>query len=365
MKLIIPIINLTTSVLSITINKELDVPVPIKKNFLLGNGHGKLSFISEKELREHASCKNLLAEGEWSQFKYKPGEQNEFPYTKNPLAWTYSGEFVPSHCQLIDFASDDLKNCVAADREREYIHFIGDSRTRLLYRAAVATYQNRPIETVDFHDDAANYPFKFNWGSSFDGEPIIPETKQGSGLSKLIANYDNSQLIVIGEHVLHPIFDLIEHNPDKDQKWYWSVINKYFDSQLNYFEKNIVPQLRYVDNTKSIVIMSFEGNLKTYGGKWSKEDWEKFQKLYNGRMEKIADNNKGIYFMKINSLTIWGPKGEQLSADWTHKLIPESPQEMPDALKADIAFLFNFHCNSKMNLIEGYRDNQVCCLFKD
>ena len=237
-----------------------NVPIPVKKNLLLGNGHGKLKFISEKELREHASCRNFLTEGEWSKFTYTVGDLGTLPFTKksfflqkngsffeiyflfklfftHPLAWTYKGEFVPSHCQMIDYQPADLQACVKADKNRPSIHFIGDSRTRLLYRAAVATYQNRGIETVDFHDDKMNDPFQFHWGSSFNGEAITPETQQGTGFNRLMSLIGKSQLTVIGEHVLHPVFDLMQHNPGHEKSWYWTKIKQYFNKNLDYFEK--------------------------------------------------------------------------------------------------------------------------------
>lgn len=65
--------------------------------------------------------------------------------------------------------------------------------------------------------------------------------------------------------------------------------------------------------------------------------------IYNHKMSLLASQYKNMYFMSVNQQTVNGPHGEILTADFTHKLIPNGPPQIPPSLNADLQFIYNLH----------------------
>lgn len=321
------------------------------------------------------NCENMLTSGSWTNFKYTKTDPEAHLSLPNG-DWAYSGKFQPNFCQLVDYKFHEIEKCLMSETdnfgEPLSVHIIGDSRARLMYRVLSARMKGQiSIEDVKVHDDMSNRPFSYHWSQSFNGKAVSEEKSEVSGFKNLFKIFTSKnpkwrktpQLIIIYEQFLHPAMDHLFYPNKRD----YNLIEEYFKESLDHFRDSIIPALIHVITTNAnergskslatIVVLASEGSNRVFEG-WNDKLWLDLQNYYNTELRNIIkSNSKYIYYMDSNIKTAYGPNGENLLADGTHKLIKGAVQKLPPSLIADTDMILNLHCNER----RGDLAEDVCC----
>ena len=317
-----------------------------------------------KYSRKSESCQSMLSNGNWSNFKYLTSKQ--VPDVKKK--WNYSGSFDPFKCELHNYTASEIQKCLSLDPDKPLIQLMGDSRTRVLYRSLAALRDGRnKIHAEQIHHDLKLGNFTFIWSQSMLNSSIkfgdfYPKVIRG--FDEFYSFYDQAQLVIIGEQVLHPLVQFIqqaEKNEKYSKKEIIRISKQYFTTEINWFAENQLPKLAQ-NNHRTVIVMSSEMYYKDYLLKnketWGFKETREIQRFYNAMMKERVAEYDNVFHMATNNMTTHSPADKHLLPDGSHKITPWSPQTIPDALMADLQRIYNLHCNSKLFRTE----EKLCCI---
>ena len=312
----------------------------------------------EKSITNLLTCKHALVQSTWQKFKIL---DSSYPIThdKNQNEkWTFSGEFNPGTCHFQKFTFEKAKKCLY----KSSIYFIGDSRTRQIYRAAVQISKNENY-VWDFKQHKnilTESNIKFFWSQSFTGFPAVHEmeTAYDQIFFNLLAE-NKPSLIVIGEQVLHPMADLLgafqmKINQSKlETNHPWQIeqntsrkLKLYIQSSIKVFTEKILPELLRLDT--KILLLSF--TLPSSKFPVGQKNWTLLKNFYDTSMQDVAENHRNVFFTNINSKSAFY-HGRSLTAETTHK-VPHRKILIPDSLRVVCDAVYSIACPT---------ENRHCC----
>ena len=182
--------------------------------------------------REH-SCRAMLSKGYWKDFTFSPGNHESSiknfasSFNDQPLEWTWNGTFVPESCAPFPYSRPSIQTCLFSQKT-PMIQIMGDSRSRLLYRGLVSLYHgDSEIKDTKVHDDMETYPFKFYWSKTITGLPVEGSDALDCGFRNLLNDFHKAQLTIIGEQVLHPMFEFLLANSERSTDYLMEKMTAY------------------------------------------------------------------------------------------------------------------------------------------
>ena len=240
---------------------------------------------------------------------------------------------------LYRFKKQDLAECFKFGKNR--VAVVGDSRGRQLTRSIKLYLQGKDgpwedkVRHAGFIDDVYKVAgLKFFWSSSFI--PKYTDWKMGGHLKEaLTPSWDgNSSLIIVGQHVIHPIHwlsggkdivkieyfnktlhKMVRELPKNDTIWtYDHVVKPFVDSGLlnkTLEALNQQPWLKIVFLAAQYPIR-FPKNIQPHSNNYIES--------YNFYMKKIIQeqNHDRLKWFEASTLIGLSPEGAPLTPDGTH-----------------------------------------------
>merc|ERR1711937_113075 len=126
------------------------------------------------------------------------------------------------------------------------------------------------------------------------GEPVQGNDKLDCGFNNLLRDFEKAQLTIIGEQVLHPMFEFILANSHKTTSELLEEMIYYINDSIEKFKTSEHLQiLTQTQDDKHVIFMSFEGNYREFYNKAGDLIWGHNQHLaiaavYNQGMKALT-----------------------------------------------------------------------------
>lgn len=335
-------------------------------------------------------CKNLLTHGKWTNFtlsgfsRYVNSSKTksmikithpyhfDYPYKPWPFfkPWNrqnYTGTWMSAeNCEIKKLSQTEITQCFDSGRKR--VVFIGDSRTRQLANALSKRFNNESSfqDTQFYH--FKNYYRKrhigridYIWSQHF-GENL-PGFVNGV---KTIGNF--SGLLVIGEHILHPLERYIKKNPEYESESAELLVHIHKNPGV-WIKRLVIDKLKIILDELKFLIQDIllVGSSHRYVDKLFNPVYVKLINEYNFQLKSLVDSYRNDGFYRIEFLSVIAEIGVSptlgipLAIDGTHLNWMDVETVLVPAQISLTDVILNYYCRDKSvrKLVPG--SSIFCC----